>query len=200
MAAVGLITLGFIGTYIYLMRQAGRDVWFFYVFVAPFLLVGGLLAFFGLRKMLSLARFGSWEIDVPAQGGVLGQPLEVTLFPARERVPTGPLTCQLRCIRISRNRARGHVNTLWTTSWTTSTALIHPLIGLRLMLPLPDDGEATNIDRCTGSGVQWQLNVLIPSEAMSEEPVFDLPVRIQPPPPPTRARHGHPSAAARVPG
>jgi hypothetical protein len=29
----------------------------------------------------------------------------------------------------------------------------------------------------TGSGVQWQLNVVVTSEGLTEEPVFDLPVR-----------------------
>ncbi len=177
MAAAGAITLGFIGTYIFLMRQAGRDVWYLYVLMAPFLLMGSLLAFFGVRTLLRLAWFGSWGIEVPAQGGVFGQPLEVTLFPTRERVPSGPLTCHLRCIRISRNTARADVKAVWDTTWTTSTALIHPRIGLPLTLPLPDRGEPTNIDRRTGAGVQWQLNVVISSKGMSEEPVFDLPVR-----------------------
>ena len=183
MAAAGAITLGFIGTYIFLMRQAGRDVWYLYVLMAPFLLMGSLLAFFGVRTLLRLAWFGSWEVEVAAQGGVFGQPFEVTLFPTRERVPTGPLTCHLRCIRIIRSSSsrssssRADVKPLWGTTWTTSTALIHPRIGLPLTLPLPDRGEPTNIDRRTGSGVQWQLNVVIPSKGMSEEPVFDLPVR-----------------------
>ena len=177
MAAAGVITLGFIGTYIYLMRQAGRDVWYLYVLMAPFLLVGSLLAFFGVRTLLRLARFGSWQLEVPGQGGVFGQPLEVTLFPTRERVLSGELTCHLRCIRISRTTARSDVKALWETTWTTSTARIHPRSGRPLSLPLPDRGEPTNIDRRTGAGVQWQLNVVIPSKAMSEEPVFDLPVR-----------------------
>ena len=177
MAAAGVITLGFIGTYIYMMRKAERDVWFLFAFTAPFLLMGSLLAFFGLRTLLRLALFGSWEVEVPAQGGVFGQPFEVTLFPTRERVPSGPLTCHLRCIRVSRSTARADVKALWDSTWTASTALIHPRIGLPLTLPLPDRGEPTNIDRRTGAGVQWQLNVVIPSKAMAEEPVFDLPVR-----------------------
>jgi hypothetical protein len=108
---------------------------------------------------------------------VFGQPFEVTLFPTRERVPAGPLTCHLRCIHISRTRARADVKPVWESTWTASTALIHPRLGLPLSLPLPDRGEPTNIDRRTGGGVQWQLNVVIPAAGMSEEPVFDLPVR-----------------------
>lgn len=177
MAAAGVITLGFIGTYIYLMRQAGRDAWYLYLFTAPFLLMGSVLAYFGVRTLLRLALFGSWELEVPAQGGVFGQPFEVTLFPTRERVPSGPLTCHLRCIRISRGTDRSDVKPVWESTWTTSTALIHPRIGTPLSLLLPDRGEPTNIDRRTGAGVQWQLNVVIPSKAMAEEPVFDLPVR-----------------------
>ena len=177
MAAAGLITLAFIGTYIYLMRQADRDVWYLYVLMAPFLLVGSLLAFFGGRTLLRVALWGSWELEVPGQGGVFGQPLDVTLFPARERVPAGPLTCHLRCIILSRGTDRTDVKALWEATWTASTARIHPRMGLPLSLPLPDRGAPTNLDRRTGAGVQWQLNVVIPSERGSEEPVFDLPVR-----------------------
>ena len=72
---------------------------------------------------------------------------------------------------------RTNVNTLWETTWTTSTTVIHPQVGLPLHLPLPDAGQSTQIDRRTGSGVQWQLNVVIPLHGRSEEPVFDLPLR-----------------------
>jgi hypothetical protein len=69
------------------------------------------------------------------------------------------------------------VKALWEATFTASTALIHPRLGLPLTLPLPDHGQPTNIDRRTGAGVQWQLNVVIPMRRGSEEPVFDLPVR-----------------------
>lgn len=102
-------------------------------------------------------------------------------MPTRERVPSGPLTCHLRCISISRGTARSDVKALWDTTWTTNTALIYPRMGLPLTLPLtlplPDHGQPTNIDRRTGAGVPWQLNVVIPLRRGSEEPVFDLPVR-----------------------
>jgi hypothetical protein len=179
MAAAGVIALGFIGTYIYLMRQAGRDVWYLYVLMAPFLLVGGLLAFFGVRAVLRLALVGGWQLDLPGEGGVLGRPLEVTLFPRRARVPTGDLTCHVRCIRIVRGSAGGRsgVTTLCETTWTTRAGPIHPAIGLPLSLPLPASGQPSQMDRRTGSGIQWQLNVVMPWQGRSEEPVFDLPVR-----------------------
>jgi hypothetical protein len=179
MAAAAVPTLGLSGTFVYLMRQEGRDSWFFYVVMAPFLLTGVLLAFFGLRALLRIVIRGSWQLEVPDQGGVLGRPLKVTLFPARERRPTEALTCRLRCIRIvrsSRALARGNVNTLWEKSWTTTSAVIQPQLGLALDLPLPATGEPSHMDR-TGSGVQWQLNVVVTSQGMAEEPVFDLPVR-----------------------
>ncbi len=183
MAAAGAITLAFMGTYIYLMRQAGRDVWFFYAFVSPFVLAGLLLAFFGGRFLLRLALIGSWQLDVPGNGGELGRPFTVTLFPSRTRVPSGALTCHLRCIRIVKLALRGtsagrsDITTLWETTWTTRAGTIHPNIGLPLSLPLPDTGEPSNIDRRTGAGTQWQLNVVVPTRSFKDECVFDLPVR-----------------------
>jgi hypothetical protein len=180
MAAASVPTLGLSGTFLYLMRQEGRDAWFVYLVMAPFLLVGVLLAYFGLRAVLRLVVRGSWQLEVPDAGGVLGRPLESRLFPGRrERRPTGDITCRLRCIRIIRNSrasARNIVSTLWETTWTVTAAVIHPQVGLALELPLPDTGLPSQMDR-TGSGVQWQLNVVVPSRRMSEEPVFDLPVR-----------------------
>ena len=54
--------------------------------------------------------------------------------------------------------------------------MIHPQVGVALVLPLPEDGVPTQLDR-TGSGVQWQVNVAIPLQDGAEEPVFDVPVR-----------------------
>lgn len=179
MSLASLPTLGLSSIYLYLMRQDGRDGWFVYVFVTPFLLVGLLLGYFGLRALLRIVVRGSWQLEVPDEGGVLGHPLSATLFPTRERRPAAELTCRIRCIGISRNRrasARGNIVTLWEKTWTTSTAVIHPRLGLALVLPLPDHGEPTQMDR-TGSGVQWQLNVVVPWQDGSEEPVFDVPVR-----------------------
>jgi hypothetical protein len=166
------------GTFVYLMRQEGRDAWFVYVVMAPFLLAGVLLGFFGLRALLRIIVRGSWQLEVPDGGGVLGRPLKATLFPARERRPTQALACRLRCIRSVRNSqasARNNVDTLWEESWTTASAVIHPQLGLVLDLPLPATGEPSQMDR-TGSGVQWQLNVVVTSQGLTEEPVFDVPV------------------------
>lgn len=177
MAAASLPTLGLPGIYLYLMRQEGRDEWFVYVLMAPFLLVGLLLAYFGFRALLRLLRRGSWQLEVPDQGGTLGRPLRVTLFPAGERRPTAELTCRMRCIRIIRNtQSRGNVDTLWSKTWTVTAAVIQPELGLALDVPLPDDGAGTEMDR-TASGVQWQLNVVVPLQNESEEPVFDIPIR-----------------------
>ena len=179
MAAASVPTLGLSGTFVYLMRQEGRDSWFVYLVMAPFLLVGVLLAFFGSRALLRLAVRGSWQLEVPDEGCVLGRPLQAKLFPTRERRPTEELTCRLRCIRIIRNSrasARNNVNTLWETTWTIASAVIHPQRGLAVDLPVPATGEPSQMDR-TGSGVQWQLNVVVPLQGGSEEPVFDLPVR-----------------------
>ena len=181
MALASVPTLGLPGVFLYLMRQEGRDGWFVYAVMAPFLLAGVLLGFFGVRALLRIVVRGGWQLEVPDGGGVLGRPLRATLLPGRERRPTKALACRLRCIRIIRNSnprgsQRSDVNTLWEESWTATSAVIQPQLGLALDLPLPATGEPSQMDR-SGSGVQWQLNVVVTSQGMSEEPVFDLPVR-----------------------
>jgi hypothetical protein len=181
MTAAGILTLALIGTYFYLMWAAGRASILVYFFVAPFMLMGSLLAFFGGRSFIRLAWLGSWQLEVPDGGGVLGQPLRATLFPRRAVTPSGELQCRLRCIRIVRQQGRSssssNITTLWHSSWTLQSATIHPTLGLELSLPLPATGNPTEVDRQSGSGITWQLNVVIPSQGSSEEPVFDLPVR-----------------------
>ncbi len=182
MTAAGVITLAFMGIYASLMRQAGRDRWFFYAFIAPFVLAGTLLIYFGGRFLVRLALFGSWQLDVPGSGGELGRPFAVALFPTRARRPTSELTCHLRCIRINKphtgsSGGRSVITTLWETTWTAGADAVHPSIGLPLSLPLPASGEPTNVDPRTGAGTQWQLNVVIPTQGAKDECVFDLPVR-----------------------
>ncbi len=183
MTAAGLITLTMMGIFGYLMRQQGRDSWVLYAFLSPFVLMGAFLAYFGGRFLVRLAMTGSWQLDVPGSGGELGRPFDVTLFPSRTRVPSGELTCHLRCIRIHKLASRGSsagrsdIKTLWETTWTTRAGTIHPNIGLPLSLPLPDSGEPSNMDSRTGSGTQWQLNVVVPTRGFKDESVFDLPVR-----------------------
>ncbi len=183
MTAAGVITLAFMGIYTYLMRRDGRDAWYVYAFVSPFVLMGVALAFFGGRFLLRWAMIGSWQLDVPAGGGELGRLFPVTLFPSRTRVPSGELTCHLRCIRIRKlasqgsSAGRSDITTLWETTWTTRAGTIHPNIGVPLSLPLPESGEPTNISPQSGAGTQWQLNVVVPTRGFSDESVFDLPVR-----------------------
>ncbi len=183
MTAAGVITLAFMGICVYLMRQQGRESWFLYAFLSPFVLMGAALTFFGGRVLVRWAKFGSWQLDVPDRGGELGRPFDVTLFPTRTRVPSGELTCRLRCIRIHRlasqgsSAGRSDIKTLWETTWTIRAGTIHQNIGLPLSVPLPASGEPTNISPQTGAGTQWQLNVVVPTRDFNDEPVFDLPVR-----------------------
>ena len=88
MAVASLGALGLSGTFVYLARQSGRDTWVVYLVMAPFLLTGLLLAFFGVRGLGRLALYDTWILDVPAGGVVLGQPCAVTLHPTRARTPT----------------------------------------------------------------------------------------------------------------
>ena len=183
MMTAGVVTLAFMGIYGYLMRQAGRDGWLFYTFVSPFVLVGSFLTYFGGRFLLRLAMVGSWQLDVQGSGGELGRPFDVTLFPSRTRVPSGDMTCHLRCIRIVKLSSRGSsagrsdIKTLWETTWTVPARTIRRDIGLLLTLPLPVSGEPSSIDPRTGAGTQWQLNVVVPTRSFKDESVFDLPVR-----------------------
>ena len=182
MAAAGLGTLGLIGTYAYLMWANGRAGILLSVVVAPFLMMGSLLAFFGVRGFIRQAWLGSWQLEIPDEGCVLGQRVSARLFPRREVVPTGELQCRLRCVRFvphqDRHTASGsNVTTLWHLSWTMPSATIHPTRGLSLSLQLPETGQPTVIDRKGGVNFTWQLNVVIASAGRSEEPVFDLPVR-----------------------
>lgn len=181
MAAAGLVTLAMMSIYVYLMHQDGRDRWFVYLFVTPFVLAGLLLTTFGLRALLRHLMHGSWTLEVPDGGGVLGSPIPATLFPRRERRPAGDLTCQMRCIRVIRNpQASANIQALWSRMWTVSAAVIQPATGLALELPIPDEGRATQMD-LTASGVQWQLTVVVPSKTASgdaaDQAVFDIPVR-----------------------
>ncbi len=183
MTAAGVLTLAFMGIYAYLMRRDGRDAWYVYAFISPFVLVGAALAFFGGRFLLRWAMLGSWQLDVPGPGGEFGRPFAVTLFPSRTRTPSGELTCHLRCIRIVKlasqgaSAGRSSTTTLWETTWTLRAGTIHANIGLPLSLPLPASGEPTNISPQSGAGTQWQLNVVVPTRGFSDESVFDLPVR-----------------------
>jgi len=181
-ASIG--TLGLAGTYCYLMWRDGRAGVFFTLFIAPFLLMGALLGFFGIRGLLRLARFGSWVLVVPGRGGQLGVPLDVTLLPTREVTPSGELQCRLRCLRSTMSRTSGagasrpSDNTaLWEEEWTLGTGILHPRMGVALTLPFPDEGQATDVDRTTGAGIRWQLNVVVPTKDFSHEAMFEIPVR-----------------------
>ena len=118
MTAAGFVTLGFVGIHLAMMHRDGRDAWFVYAFVSPFVLVGSLLVYSGASVLLLAARLGRWQLDVPDGGGRLGVPLT-----------------------------------------------------------LPADGEATAVSARTGAGVMWQLDGVVPSGAMSDQAVFDVPVR-----------------------
>lgn len=177
MTVAGILTSAMIGLFITLMRQDGRDSWFFYAAMTPFLLAGALLAYFGGRRLLRTVRHGSWQLEIPGHSCSLGQTADATLFPSRERILTGELTCRLHCIRINRaTTASARITTLWQTTWTLNASRIQPQLGLALSLPFPE--ASADLFDFNDSGIQWQLNVVIPSQGMSEEPVFDLPVSV----------------------
>lgn len=183
MAAAGVVTLAFIGTYTYLMWADGRAGMLVAIFVTPFLLVGSSLAFFGTRSFVRQAWFGSWQLEIPDEGCLLGRTASVTLHPRRATTLTEALQCRLRCVRFvprrdSHSPSGSNVSPLWQSSWSVAPTALDPTRGLELSLPFPETGEPTRIDRKGGANVVWQLNVVITSAEGSEEPVFDLPVRV----------------------
>lgn len=99
--------------------------------------------------------------------------------PGRDFTPSGEIRCDLRCLNVTivstGKNQRMETKTLWETSWTVTSATIPK--DLRLSLPLPADGADTTQGSNCGAGVKWQLTVLVPTQALSDEPVFDVPVR-----------------------
>jgi hypothetical protein len=185
LAAASVVTVGLAGTFLYLMWRQGKATIGFTLFLTPFLLMGMSLGFFGTRGIVRLGRYGRWQLDVPDQGGVMGATTRVTFLPQRETTPIGEIQCRLRCVRSARTRVHGlqgrsgnpiH-DTLWEESWSMQTSHIHPDIGLVLVLAFPSTGEQTVVDSRTGSGIQWQLNVVVPTEAYVREAMFEIPVR-----------------------
>lgn len=186
LVAAALVTLGLAGTFLYLKWRQGTATVGFTIFMAPFLLMGGLLAFFGARGLFRLARHGGWQLDLPDEGGRLGTSLRATLLPRRPVTPNGEIQCRLRCVRSVRTQVQGnrgrlsagsHV-TMWEESWAVKTdRVIHPGQGLDLTLPFPADGQSTVTDERTGSGIQWQLNVVVPTRGYDHESMFEIPVR-----------------------
>jgi hypothetical protein len=185
LVAASVVTVGLAGTFLYLMWRQGRATVGFTLFLTPFLAMGMLLGFFGTRGLVRLARYGRWELEVPDGGCVLGATTRVTLLPQRETRPTGEIQCRLRCVCSARTRVHGsqgrsgHAvhDTLWEEAWTVPASPIPPDLGLVLALRFPPGGLPTAVDGRTGSGIQWQLNVVVPTAAYTHEAMFEIPVR-----------------------
>ena len=161
------------------------------VMLIPFVLIGAALTFYGIRELIRLARYGGWILEVPDGGGISAGFVDVTLIPRRRTVtPQGELTCRLRCrhTQVYSQQPRGahttpdravdrveHV-TLWDKSWTVPPALIDRRSGMTLRVFVPPDIAPTQVNSRDGSGVTWQLNVLVPADGITHEAMFDLPV------------------------
>ena len=180
MTLVAVLTIGFIGTYFYLMWVAGRATWFVYFFTAPFFLVGAGLGYWGVRGLIRRLLFGVWQLEVP-RPGVLGNPMEVRLFPGRDVLPVGGIRCNLCCLlnsTINTGRSMStNSKTLWEHSWVVTSPAIQRDTGLNLTLPLPARGSTTHSFSVGPSpNVKWQLTVNVPFRRGSDEPMFDIPI------------------------
>jgi hypothetical protein len=179
---IAVITAGLPGLLIWSKSAEGPVPFGIYAIATPFFLIALLLAIWGLRDLVRLLRYGRWQIECPDGGGAFGQPMPVTLLPARTFAPTGELTCRLRCARSYHIRRVGttgnNLNTVteWETTWSVRASTIHPRIGLTLTLPVPDQGLGSQRDPTTGAGVAWQLFVHIPAERLSEDVMFEIPI------------------------
>ena len=177
---VSVITVAFVGTYVYLMWQAGRATWLVYLITAPFFAVGTLLGYVGLRGLFRFLHFGHWRLEI-AGPGRLGHPLPARLLPGRDFTLSADVRCDLRCLNViivnTGKNQRMETQTLWETSWTVNSASIGKDLGLSLSLPLPAEGAGTTQGSNGGAGVKWQLTVLVPTPSLSDELIFDVPVR-----------------------
>jgi hypothetical protein len=159
--------------------------------LTPFVLIGAALTFYGSRELIRLARYGGWILEVPDGGGVFAGFVDVTLMPRRRTVtPQGELTCRLRCrhtqvysqqpggLHSTPDRQVDRVEhvTLWDKSWIVPPAQIDRRSGLTLRLFVPPDIATTEVNSRDGSGVTWQLNVLVPADGITHEAMFELPV------------------------
>ena len=185
--AAGAVTLGMVGAFWKLKAaEAGGVPTGLMVFLGVFGFVGLMLLYAGLKGLFGLWRHGTWELECPDGGGVIGQRLPVTIFPAKPMTVDGEVEWRLRCIerQVARFRHRdGTVNTqttgstLWETGGKTRVATLTPQHGMTVDLQLPDNGKASR-EQPTGSSIIWQVNVVVPVPGGSSiESVFDVPVR-----------------------
>jgi len=159
--------------------------------LVPFVLVAAALTFFGIRGLLGIARYGAWTLEIPDSGGVIGGTLAATLRPRQTMTPKGELTCNLLCSRttVSDQRQTGlntakdrdvdrveHV-TLWDKTWTERPVPIDAVNGMPMQIVIPPNMAATEVNTRDGSGVRWRFTVLIPTDDISHQAMFDIPVR-----------------------
>jgi hypothetical protein len=173
----GLVTLGFMSLFAYLMYQQGRGSWFLSLFLVPFFLMGFALSWWGLRALVRLACFGHWHIEVP-HAGVLGQGMDIFLLPNRDLTPVKEIECHLYCIQndsINTGKTRSsNIKTLWEKTWTVPSQRIGKDAGLRLQLPFPDASEL-EAPNPFASKRQWKLTVNVPLRPLSDAPMFEIP-------------------------
>lgn len=187
MIVLSMVTFGVPALLLYLASQRGPVPALLYLFATLFFGVALLLLFVGTRQLIRSVRFGSWELECPDTGCVLGQSLHVRLFPGRMVMPEGDVQCHLERVHSVMTRAttsrRGgsrdvETTTLWETKWSVPPATIDPRIGLDISLPLPDKGQETSDTPPDGSrgSISWHLTLLITANGIAHEPSFQIPV------------------------
>lgn len=160
--------------------------------LTPFILIGAGLTVYGIREIVRVAWYGGWVLELPDDGALLGGFVDVTLFSRRRTVlPQSELTCRLRCRHtvvyrqqpdglhstVSRQEDLVEHVTLWDKSWTVPPSLIGLRTGLTVRMFVPPNIAPSAVDSTDGSGVTWQLNVLVPADGITHEALFDIPVR-----------------------
>jgi hypothetical protein len=178
---VGLIVISFMGIYVYLMQQSGKATWVVYAFTAPFFLAGIGIGYWGVRGLIRLARYGDWYLEA-TRPGVLGETMDVRLFPGSDVAPVGEIECHLCCIRsdsIDTGKSRSmKITTLWESTWMVTSDTLLKNVGLSLSLPFPEkDAAAFDQSEAFGRKPEWKLTVRVPLAGRSDAPIFEIPVR-----------------------
>lgn len=185
-AAASVVTLGLTGTLAYLKHREGELGGCLIAFLAPFALAGVGLALLGLRELLGLLRYGTWELECADGGGVAGEPFPVHIRPGKPLEPTGPVKLTLRVVESTTQRFRGTGGTdtrmdSRVLASRQSTVATGPQLGPRTpfaaTLELPAGLPASTDPRAGDRAILWQLVVEVPGRRGDAHVTFELPVR-----------------------
>lgn len=184
-SAASVVTLGLTTTLLVLKHRQGGVPLGMACFLTPFLLAGIGLAWLAGREIVQLLRHGTWEIEIPDRGAVLGRSLPVRILPARAITPSGELKATLSCQRSVTHRSRGGATTprsqttvLGSSEATLAVGRLDPSAAtpVAVTLDVPAHLPASTPSADTVA-VTWQLSLEIPTADGGFLTQFEVPVR-----------------------